>query len=1341
MFNKTVGFILSCLVHYVGMVCVVDTPAHAQITALSTEFDGDPGPWSPQDAASFNLESRPGWLQVTSTPNGFGSMNLVDLITGVSGLPVDVYPVPWHFEMKFERPTDVPTAIGFLSQSDGIQYLFNHFPDTVGDDGRNSFGFGATFPVTTKGIFGVPDFTGVDEEVMSGEALELWVGVVGSSTMRYGVRRADSGDDWAFAPDLKGFFDLEADPVSFALIKIMIENRQPWFDQWPGTIAPLENVVVDFDYIRFFVDAQLPKPPGGIEVTMAPGEAMIEWDVPDPAPGVEVTGYNVYRSLPAPFERLNAEPLTERSFVARDLLQGREYCFAVRSVGDAGFESPNSDSACDITPGGEVTSLSTEFNREMGLWEAEGSTETSLDSSPGLLEIRAPPGTLGVINLVGGVGLDRYPPPWHFEASLLRDTGRPTAVGVSMESDGIQYLFHNFPGGTGPDRAVSFGAGAATDASGKGVFGLPDFSGVPEFDLGGPAIELWVGAINNTTMRFGVRQAGSAAWRFAPDVVGFDLTTDPVSFGSMKIVVENRQQWYDQWPGTDVANRDAVVEMEYLRFFPETPAPRPPQFVSAAASERGVTLKWIVPAAMPGVGIIGYNVYQTLPGPTELLTFAPVGGTEFAAPAFEEGSEHCYVVRTVGDNGLESPNSNAACATTSIFGDIESLSTEFDGNAGPWASADSATIDLTAREGWMRITAPKGTFATIQLSGGLPVDTYEPEWHFEMRVERPADLNTAVGFLSQSDGIQSLFTYLPGATGVGAVFNGANWNPHGKGIFGMPNFSQVPESEMSGTGIEIWVGVIDSLTMRYGVRPAGADAWNFAPDLVGGFDLASEPVSFPSVKIMVENRQGFYNQFPDTYAPDESVAVDIDYIRFFEGSTGNPNAPQNVTAVAGGTDITLSWDAPAPVDGVTVAGYNVFRTTPAKIKLNTELVTDTQFLIDNLVGQRDYCFVVQAVGGNGFGSRDSEDVCETPTDEPPPLPPIMTGLVASWPFEDGRDCTGNGHDLGLSADVLLEPGLIEDALSIFVPEIAGPGPAFRVDDDAGFNFGDGDFTIHLWVNFSDLEGEQVLIEKLSGSGSSGWTLTKLADGQLLFFAAGEFGVHHAIAGFPVFIAGEWHQVVVRREDTIVQLFVDTQVVGESFEVVSAVASSSAGLIVGMRNKEDGRGFVTNGLIDEVAIWNRAIGDSDIDTLYGDGFGVESLCGECVPTEADGETSCEDGEDNDCDGTVDDEDSDCKEEEGVGPFVRGDCDNNGQVGGSPTEAIVLLNFSFRGGPAPGCLAACDAEANGSIGITDALRILRHSFLGQGEPDAPFPDCVRSALASDLQLGCETPVGCP
>ena len=140
--------------------------------------------------------------------------------------------------------------------------------------------------------------------------------------------------------------------------------------------------------------------------------------------------------------------------------------------------------------------------------------------------------------------------------------------------------------------------------------------------------------------------------------------------------------------------------------------------------------------------------------------------------------------------------------------------------------------------------------------------------------------------------------------------------------------------------------------------------------------------------------------------------------------------------------------------------------------------------------------------------------------------------------------------------------------------------------------------------------------------------------------------------------------------------------------------------------------------------------------------VDGTDADCEPTclqSESNEVTCDDGVDNDCDGDIDEADSDCPSAS-VGPFIRGDCDGNGKFGGSPTEAIVGLQFSFRGGDEPPCLAACDAEANGSLGVTDYLRILRAAFLGLGEPDAPFPDCAVSGLGTDILLGCQTPPEC-
>jgi len=97
-----------------------------------------------------------------------------------------------------------------------------------------------------------------------------------------------------------------------------------------------------------------------------------------------------------------------------------------------------------------------------------------------------------------------------------------------------------------------------------------------------------------------------------------------------------------------------------------------------------------------------------------------------------------------------------------------------------------------------------------------------------------------------------------------------------------------------------------------------------------------------------------------------------------------------------------------------------------------------------------------------------------------------------------------------------------------------------------------------------------------------------------------------------------------------------------------------------------------------------------------------------------------------------------EDDGGARFLRGDCNGDGMVRGSVTDALYLLSFSFLGGAPPPCLAACDVNADGSIagGITDAIYLLSFTFLGGMSPPEPFPLCG-SGTESDRRLGCKAP----
>jgi len=87
------------------------------------------------------------------------------------------------------------------------------------------------------------------------------------------------------------------------------------------------------------------------------------------------------------------------------------------------------------------------------------------------------------------------------------------------------------------------------------------------------------------------------------------------------------------------------------------------------------------------------------------------------------------------------------------------------------------------------------------------------------------------------------------------------------------------------------------------------------------------------------------------------------------------------------------------------------------------------------------------------------------------------------------------------------------------------------------------------------------------------------------------------------------------------------------------------------------------------------------------------------------------------------------------FTRGDCNADGNiVQGIPcdlSDPIFLLGHLFLGNPEPSCMAACDANGDGELDLTDAIYQLSYCFLG-GEPiPEPFPLCGQDPAGT---LGC-------
>jgi hypothetical protein len=88
------------------------------------------------------------------------------------------------------------------------------------------------------------------------------------------------------------------------------------------------------------------------------------------------------------------------------------------------------------------------------------------------------------------------------------------------------------------------------------------------------------------------------------------------------------------------------------------------------------------------------------------------------------------------------------------------------------------------------------------------------------------------------------------------------------------------------------------------------------------------------------------------------------------------------------------------------------------------------------------------------------------------------------------------------------------------------------------------------------------------------------------------------------------------------------------------------------------------------------------------------------------------------------------------FLRGDCNDNGEV--DISDGRCILDWRFSGAPAPGCLAATDTGGDGRTDIADAIYLFNALFLGGPPPTAPFPECGTGTEA-DVELGCAMPPG--
>lgn len=210
---------------------------------------------------------------------------------------------------------------------------------------------------------------------------------------------------------------------------------------------------------------------------------------------------------------------------------------------------------------------------------------------------------------------------------------------------------------------------------------------------------------------------------------------------------------------------------------------------------------------------------------------------------------------------------------------------------------------------------------------------------------------------------------------------------------------------------------------------------------------------------------------------------------------------------------------------------------------------------------------------------------------------IVHGLQGYWRFDgSGLEASGGARDLTLVGNPGFPAGLIGSAMAL---DGSGSTYAVRPVNDAEFQLAARDFTIQAWVRYNSLAGEQVVVEKWTGMSGPGWTFTKLASHQYRFHLSTPVSLDTSL---PSMAPGHWYHLIVVRRGPTLSILVDGQARATALVGTAANSETSAPLLVGRRHQQDGRVFATNGQLDEVAIWQRALSDDEIAWLYQSGQG-------------------------------------------------------------------------------------------------------------------------------------------
>ncbi len=284
-----------------------------------------------------------------------------------------------------------------------------------------------------------------------------------------------------------------------------------------------------------------------------------------------------------------------------------------------------------------------------------------------------------------------------------------------------------------------------------------------------------------------------------------------------------------------------------------------------------------------------------------------------------------------------------------------------------------------------------------------------------------------------------------------------------------------------------------------------------------------------------------------------------------------PTVPTNLTATAVSSgQINLAWTA--STDNVGVTGYRIYRCIGSGCTPSTQIATvaGTTYSDTGLTANTIYVYRVVAFDAIGNVSTQSSSASATTP------PPVTTGPVAWWKFDEtsgttASDSSGNNYTGTLVNGPVWTTGKIGNALSFD-----------GVNDYVSANIPSlSSITISAWVR-TPIPGSTLRII------DANWTVPLLRfDNSSVQFIGNVF-----LTSNTTFLANQWYHLVAVGDANGHKLYVNGSL--DNSNSTAYTASNGNPILIG------GSLDLFNGLIDDVRVYNRALSQSEIQTLYNAG---------------------------------------------------------------------------------------------------------------------------------------------